>query len=47
MPDGTQVRSVTLNGRPVRFSFRHSNRGQEILVAAGAGVSQRLVVTMA
>jgi hypothetical protein len=31
----------------VRFSIRHSNRGQEILVSAGAGASQRLVVTTA
>jgi hypothetical protein len=47
IPDGSQISSVTLNGMQVRFSIRHSNRGQEILVSAGAGASQRLVVTTA
>jgi hypothetical protein len=47
VPDGATVRSVTLNGKRAHFTVRDTNRGQEVLVAARAGVSQRLEVTTA
>src|SRR6266508_170430 len=47
LPDSAKVRSVTLNGRQVHFTVRHTNRGQEILVAASTGTSQHLEVTTA
>jgi hypothetical protein len=47
VPDSAKVRSVTLNGGKAHFTVRHTNRGQEILVAAPAGSSQRLEVVTA
>jgi hypothetical protein len=47
VPSGAEVRSVTLNGKQVHFTVRQTNRGQEVLVDAQAGSSQRLEVTTA
>ena len=47
VPSGAAIRSVTLNGRQAHFTVRQTNRGQEVLVAARTGTSQRLEVTTA
>jgi hypothetical protein len=47
VPDDARVTSVTLNDAKAHFTVRHTNRGQEILVAARAGASQRLEITIA
>jgi hypothetical protein len=47
VPSGAKIRSVTLNGERADFTVRHTNRGQEVLVDAQAGGSQRLEVTTA
>jgi hypothetical protein len=47
VPDDAKVTSVTVNGAKAHFTVRHTNRGQEILVAARAGASQHLEITIA
>jgi hypothetical protein len=47
LPAGATVASVTLNGAPVRFTVRDTNRGREVLVRAGGERHDNLVVTTA
>ena len=46
LPFGAKPSSVTLNGAPVRYTIRDTNRGREVLVDAGtSGGTQTLVIT--
>jgi hypothetical protein len=46
LPDGAQVASVKLDGRPVAYDVRHTARGDEVVVDAGKRRDTReLVVT--
>ncbi|HEX9342297.1 MAG TPA: glycogen debranching protein [Actinomycetota bacterium] len=47
LPTGTKIASVTLNGSPVPFTTRTTNRGEEALVPATTGTLQHLVITTA
>jgi hypothetical protein len=44
VPAGAAIRGVTLDGTPAAFTVRDTNRGREVLVAAGSGGEHRLVV---
>jgi hypothetical protein len=37
LPKGAQVRQVTLNGSPAKYSIRDTNAGRQVLVAATCG----------
>jgi len=45
LPLGTSIRGVRLNGTPVDYRQRVTNRGREVLVTASGGGSQELVVS--
>jgi hypothetical protein len=45
VPLGATVTSVTLNGSPVDYEVRNTNRGQEVLVDAPGSGTQTLLVT--
>jgi hypothetical protein len=45
LPAGAHVKSATLNGRKAHYTVRDTNRGREVLVKAGHGGRQTLVVT--
>lgn len=45
VPRGATVTSVTLNGSPVGYEVRDTNRGQEVLVDAPGSGAQTLLVT--
>jgi hypothetical protein len=47
LPAGATIASVTLNGVSVPFAVRDTNRGREVLVAAGSETHDNLVVTVA
>lgn len=44
LPAGTAVRTVTLNGTAHNYIVRDTNRGREVLVRAGTGSTQVVVV---
>jgi hypothetical protein len=45
VPLGATVTSVTLNGSPVGYEVRDTNRGQNVLVDAPDSRTQTLLVT--
>jgi hypothetical protein len=45
LPGGAVVGQVTLDGQPAPYTVRDTNRGREVLVAAGSVGAHRLVVT--
>ena len=45
VPSGMKVTGAILDGRPVRFTIRASNRGQEVLVTPAGSGPHTLVVT--
>jgi hypothetical protein len=45
LPAGASVAAVTLDGTPVTYAERLTNRGREVTVAAAPGASHTLVVT--
>jgi hypothetical protein len=45
LPAGASVAAVTLDGAPVTYAERTTNRGREVTVAASPGTSHTLVVT--
>lgn len=47
LPAGSKIASVTLNGQPVPFTTRTTNRGEEVLVPAATGSPQHLVIVTA
>ncbi len=44
LPAGTTVRSVTLNGAPVKYSVRDGNSGRQVIVATSCGSTARVTV---
>jgi hypothetical protein len=44
VPAAARVRAITLNGAAARYTVRATHRGREVLVAAGTGRPQRLLV---
>jgi hypothetical protein len=45
LPRGTRVQRVRLDGQPVGYRIRRTNRGREVLVRAPAAGHHELVVT--
>jgi hypothetical protein len=45
LPAGATVKSVKLNGSDASYTVRDTNRGREVLVAAGDSGQQKLVIT--